>query len=174
MNTHALPWLFLCTATLLGGCASAPRHAPANVTVQVDWNDPATFADTRSNLCRNPVKPAEWLSRLARYTQSRATARLQEGQTLKVTITDIQRAGQCEPWRGPRMDDVRILKDIYPPSISLHYRLTDANGALVSEGDYKQTDLGYLQGSGSLDRNDTLRYEKRMLDTWLRKQFPDR
>ena len=170
MNRVLLSSLIAATAPL-AACASAPRPIPSDTKVTVDWTDVAKFADTRSNMCHGPVKPAEWLARLARFTQSRAVGRLQEGQTLKVTITDIQRAGQCEPWRGPRMDDVRILKDIYPPSLSLHYRLTDANGALVSEGDYKKTDLGYLQGGNLLDSHDPLRFEKRMIDDWLRKNL---
>lgn len=173
MNRVIFPMLAL-SGALLGACASTPRQTASDTRVVVDWSDPAKFADTRSDQCHSLVKPEEWLSQLARYTQSRARSRLQQGQSLNVTITDIQRAGQCEPWRGPRVADIRILKDIYPPSISFHFQLSDRDGKIVTEGDRKLTDLAYLQRGSLLDRNDSLRYEKRMIDDWLRKELPSR
>ena len=162
----------LFAATLLAGCATpTPRAAAADSHVLVNWDDPANFADTRSNLCRNRVKPEEWLGQLARYVQSRADRVVAGGQTLQVTITDIQRAGQCEPWRGPNLDDVRIIKDIYPPSISLHFALTDANGHIVSEGDRKLRDSAFMHRGTLLNQDDPLRFEKRLLDDWLRDEF---
>ena len=164
----------LFAATLLAGCATtAPRAAAPNSHVLVNWNDPANFSDTRSNLCRNRVKPEEWLGQLARYVENRADRAIASGQTLKVTITDIQRAGQCEPWRGPNLDDVRIIKDIYPPSISLHFVLADANGHVVNEGDRTLRDSAFMHRDNMLNKDDPLRFEKRLLDDWLRKEFPN-
>jgi len=158
-------------STLLAGCATAPRAAAPNANVQVSWDDPANFADTRSNLCRNPVKPEEWLGQLARHIDSRAGRVIASDQSLKVTITDIQRAGQCEPWRGPALDDTRVIKDIYPPSISLHFVLADASGHVVSEGDRTLRDSAFMHRGTMLNKDDPLRFEKRLLDDWLRKEF---
>lgn len=161
----------LFAAVLIAGCATAPRSSAPNTHVQVTWDDPANFSDTRSNLCRNRVKPEEWLGQLARYAERRADRVIASGQTLKVTITDIQRAGQCEPWRGPYLDDTRIVKDIYPPRIDLHFTLADAQGQIVSEGDRKLTDMAFMHRGDLLNQNDPLRFEKRLLDDWLRKEF---
>lgn len=161
----------LVAASLLAGCATAPRAAAPNSHVSVNWDDPANFSDTRSNLCRNRVKPEEWLSQLARYVDNRAGRVIASGQILKVTITDIQRAGQCEPWRGPNLDDTRIIKDIYPPSISLHFVLADANGHVLSEGDRTLRDSAFMHRGTLLNENDPLRFEKRLLDDWLREEF---
>ena len=158
----------LLAAGLLAGCATTPQPRPTNVTVKVDWTDPARFTDTRTDQCRDQVKPEEWLGRLASYTQARARKALQSGQTLDVTITDIQRAGQCEPWRGPRMSQIRIMKRIYPPMIKLHFLLRNADGKVVAEGDRELTDLAYLDRGVMLDNNDPLRYEKRLIADWLR------
>ncbi len=167
-----LPSALALSAALLTACATTPAQDPAALSrVRVDWSDPAQFADTRTDQCRTRAKPEEWLGQLARYVQSRAASLLPVGQTLAVTITDIQRAGRCEPWRGPRMDDVRVIKNIYPPRIDLSFRLSDANGHVVAEGTRKLSDMGFLQRGGVLDSNDPLRYEKRLLSDWLRREL---
>ena len=62
------------------------------------------------------------------------------------------------------------MRDIYPPRMRLRFTLSDAQGKVLSEGERKLTDLGFLQGSGLLD-TDPLRYEKRMIDDWTRREF---
>ena len=49
-------------------------------------------------------------------------------------MTDVDVAGEFEPWRGPQFDRVRIMREIYPPRIDLEFRLTDYRGAVVREG----------------------------------------
>ena len=138
--------------------------------VTVDWTDPAKFADTTQSMCANRVKPTEWLGDLARYVQRRGSKMIEPGQHLNVTIVDITRAGICEPWRGPAFDDIRIVKEIYPPSIALRYTLTGADGATVRTGEAKLRDPAFLN-RGTPNSNDPLRYEKRMFDDWLRREF---
>ena len=77
-----------------------------------------------------------------------------------------------EPWRGPRFDDVRIVKDIYPPRISLSFRLTDAEGNVVKEGKRELRDLAFMMKINMSFRDDSVRYEKALLDDWLRAEFP--
>lgn len=142
----------------------------ADATVKVDWTDPAQFADTRQSMCHSSTKPEEWLAELARHVESRAASLLAAGQRLAITITDVRRAGQCEPWRGPRGSDIRIIKEPYAPRIDLRYTLADAGGKVLREGKEQLRDLAFLQ-RGTLNANDPLRFEKRMLDDWLRKAF---
>ena len=143
----------------------------ADATVKLDWTDPAKFTDTRQSMCRSTIGPEEWLGELARHVESRAAKLLAPGQRLAITITDVRRAGQCEPWRGPQASDVRIVKEPHSPRIDLRYVLSDADGKVVREGSEELRDLAFLQ-RGTLNANDPLRFEKRMLDDWLRKTFP--
>ena len=152
---------------------AAPRQNVADSRVQVTWTDPADFTEAKqypgSGLGR--ISPDEWLADLAKHVRYRADRALPSGDRLQVTFTNVQRAGTYEPWRGPRWDDVRIVKDIYPPRIDLTFTLTDASGAVVKEGTRELRDPAFLQ-RGILNENDPLRFEKRMLDDWLRKEFP--
>ncbi|WP_300616276.1 DUF3016 domain-containing protein [Dokdonella sp.] len=158
--------------SVLGGCATTPAQAPDSARVRVDWTDPQRFADVRENPAPSPARknPEEWLQPLARWLQYRADQVLPAGDQLKVTFTDIKRAGAYEPWRGPQWMDVRIVKDIYPPRIDLRFTLTDASGKTLDQGERKLTDLAFLS-RGTINNDDPLRYEKRMLDDWLRKEF---
>ena len=95
--------------------------------------------------------------------------RIADGEQLDITVTDIDLAGDYEPWRNLNQD-VRIVRDIYPPRMRLYFTLRDSQGNVVSEGERRLSDLGFLQGSGLLD-TDPLRYEKRMIDSWTRREF---
>lgn len=173
-----IPFLFtllLLATGLLGGCATAPAQAPDSGRVRVDWTDPQRFADVRENPAPSPASrnPEEWLQSLARWLRGRADSMLAPGERLQVTFTDIKRAGSYEPWRGPQWMDVRIIKDIYPPRIDLRFTLTDANGTMLAEGERNLKDIAFLR-RGTLENDDPLRYEKRLLDDWLRKEFRER
>ena len=49
--------------------------------------------------------------------------------------------------------------------------LTNADGTTLRKGEANLSDLAYLN-RGTPNSNDPLRYEKRMLDDWLRSEFP--
>lgn len=103
---------------------------------------------------------ADWLKRQAERS-------LPVDQSLRVTLRDVDLAGEYEPGRMGGMYDVRIIKQIYPPRIELDYHLSDAAGAVLREGEVTLRDTGFLLGAGPVG-NDSLRYEKRMLRDWLR------
>lgn len=149
-----------------------PRALTDNGSVQVQWTDPSQFSELRRSNNRWEAQRGDWVTSLASYLQKSATRQLADGRTLDVTITDIKRAGDFEPWRGPSLNDVRFMRDIYPPRITLTFTLSDAQGQVLDQGERKLLDNGYLMTGGVL-RNDTdpLRFEKRLLDDWLRREL---
>ncbi len=151
--------------------ADAPRALQADGPVSVRWEDPAKFTEIRQSSNRFEAERGDWVQQLARYLQTTAAKPLQPGQTLDVTLVDIKRAGDYEPWHGPRGRDIRIMRDIYPPRITLQYTLKDASGRIVSEGDARLSDTGYLHNVGLKSDSDPLRYEKRLIDDWVKRQL---
>jgi len=149
----------------------APRALAGDGPVQVQWNDPSGFAELRQSHNRWEAERGDWVAKLAEHLRKQASSQLPEGQQLAVTITDIKRAGDYEPWHGVRMDDVRFMRDIYPPRISLQFTLTDAQGQVIDQGERKLVDNAYLYGNTRLSDTDPLRYEKRLLDDWLRREL---
>jgi hypothetical protein len=175
MAAQAFRSLLVFGAVALANLAGAAGPQPsADSRVEIDWTKPDTFSESKTyagtGLGRQD--PDEWLGDLAGHLRYRAERVLPEDEHLRVTFTNVQLAGTYEPWRGPRWDDVRVIKNIYPPRIDLKFTLTGANGAVVKEGERKLRDPAFMQ-RGILNETDPLRFEKRMLDEWLRKEFPD-
>ncbi|KAB7769949.1 DUF3016 domain-containing protein [Xanthomonas maliensis] len=148
-----------------------PRALPSDGPVDVRWTDPAQFSELRFSSNRWEAQQGDWVTQLAEHFRKSAARQLAPGQHLSVTITDIRRAGQYEPWHGPRLQDVRIVKDIYPPRLSFQYTLTDAQGHVIDEGERKLVDSAFLMSGPRLNDSDPLRFEKAMIDDWVRKQF---
>jgi len=148
-----------------------PRALPDAGPVSVSWTDPAGFSELRYSGNRWEAQRGDWVNQLAGYVQDRASRRLADGQRMDVTITDIQRAGRYEPWRGISMDRVRIMRDTYPPRMTVNVRITGADGQVLAEGERKLHDTSYLM-KGSIGDSDPLRHEKRMIDDWLRRELP--
>jgi len=152
----------------------APRSLPAEGPVQVDWTDPAQFSDIRHSGNRWEAERGNWVEQLAKHLQKSAVKRLPPGERLQVTITDIKRAGQYEPWHGPNLQNTRFVRDLYPPRISLSFKRTDAQGNVIDQGERKLVDSAFLMGNSLLSDSDPLRYEKGLLDDWLRRELkPD-
>ena len=148
----------------------APRALQAEGPVSVRWNDPSTFSELRNSPNRFEAQRGDWVNQLATHLRTSSAAALQPGQTLEVTITDIKRAGDFEPWQGPRATDIRFMRDIYPPRMTFQYVLKAADGRIIDEGEAQLRDTGYLHGGGGLASNsDPLRYEKKLIDDWRRK-----
>ena len=167
-------------ALLLAGAANAresvtdpsiPRSLPTAGNVSVQWTDPAQFTEFRTSLNKQESADGDWVRQLATYLQKRAQNRLQPGQSLDVTITDIQRAGNYEPWHGIGARDIRVMRDIYIPRIAFDYTLRDAGGNVIEEGSAKLRDAAYLQRATIVGDSDPLRYEKSMIDDWLRREL---
>ncbi|MEO8364800.1 MAG: DUF3016 domain-containing protein [Pseudoxanthomonas sp.] len=151
--------------------ADAPRSLPAEGPVSIDWTDPAQFSDIRYSGNRWEAERGNWVEQLAMYLQKNAVKKLPQGETLQVTFTDIKRAGSYEPWHGPNMNNTRVVRDIYPPRITLTFKRLDAQGQVIEQGERKLSDPGFLSSSPRLSDSDPLRYEKGMLDDWLKREF---
>jgi hypothetical protein len=175
LTSPALRSLLVAGAIALASVAGAASpQSGADSRVQIDWTKPDDFGESKTyagtGLGRQD--PDEWLGDLADHLRYRAERILPQDEHLTVTFTNVQLAGTYEPWRGPRWDDVRVIKNIYPPRIDLKFTLTGANGAVVKEGERKLRDPAFMQ-RGILNETDPLRFEKRMLDDWLRTELAD-
>ncbi len=166
--------MFASILLLVGGTSASAARADtdtaAHPPVQVTYANPANFTENRVYGNEDHYNDLAYLGPLKAFIIKRATPMLSPGQHLRITITDIKLAGAYEPWLGPDWDRVRIMRDIYPPSIDLEFTWTGKNGAILRQGTRKLRDMGYLD-SGSARWNDSgpLQYDKALLGNWLRR-----
>jgi len=159
----------LVAAMGLAGFASADQSR-----VTVNWAPADQLSEVKQNpMERGQMRTKDWEAALSTYLQKRADKQLAPGQRLDVTFEDIKLAGDYEPWHSPQAQDIRFMKDIYPPRATLTYKLTDADGRTIKEGTSKLLDMAYMERGTPTTETDPLRFDKRMLDDWLRKEFRD-
>ena len=181
MKTFLHPALALALVLATTACAhnaprevtdpSAPRALEAEGPVTVEWDDPAGFREIRSSFNRREASRGNWVQALAVHLRDGIQTRIGDGERVHVRITDIDRAGDFEPGRGPSLDHVRIMRDIHWPRMSLEFEHRDAAGNLIDGGTRELSDPGYLSTQLHLPRHDALRYEKTMIDRWVHQQF---
>jgi hypothetical protein len=155
------------TAVLSLQAAATPK---TDARTEVIFFEREKFTDVKDGFSETPAGRDAILAQIRDYLVSQAKWYVPEGQKLTVTITDVDLAGDFEPGRNPRMDDVRIIRDIYPPKISLAFKLVDADGQEIKHGTRDLTDLMFMSKL-AMNPNDPLRYEKNLLDDWLRADF---
>jgi hypothetical protein len=150
--------------TLAVRAADVP--APA-IRVNVVFDHPENFTDVKDSGMPTDSGRDAILSRIRDFLVREATRYLPAGDDLTITFTDIDLAGDFEPWRGAQWDEVRIIKDIYPPAFKFTYSVTDSSGKVLKQGSENIRDLNF-QTRLVLDTSDTLRYEKDILRDWVR------
>jgi hypothetical protein len=150
------------------GCASVDdtrATPPEDGRVQVNFENPENFTDVRRYFGQRFEEG--YLGTLERFLNREARRHLAPDQTLSMTFRDIDMAGDFEPWRGSNLQDVRIVKNIYPPRLVFTYTVTDENGEIVHEGQERLSDLAFTMRVDRLDQGDTLYHEKELLRDWM-------
>jgi len=101
---------------------------------------------------------------------------LKEGEVLTITFTDIDMAGDIQPWRNRHNADIRYIESIYLPRLKITYVLKNAAGEVVAEGEESLSDLSYQMNSMAHMRTQYLHffYENDLLKNWARKTFRNR
>jgi hypothetical protein len=151
-------------------CATTPVRPSKPESVSVTFEHPENFTDLKDSFTGSLDKVRDgYLEDLAGHLKENASRLLGDGQKLAVTITDVDMAGDFEPGLGPAAMDIRIIKPIYPPRIDLGFKVTDAAGATVREGKRQLRNLDFMHDPvAAMRTSETLRYEKALLDNWIR------
>jgi hypothetical protein len=155
----------------IGTALAADAPAKADARMEVIFSQPEKFTDVRDAYNGTDKGRDGILDQIRDYLVSRADYYVPAGGKLTVTFTDIDLAGDFEPWRGSEGMDIRIVKEIYPPRMDLKFQLTGPDGAVIKEGTRQLRDLTFMANL-SIHQNDALRYDKALLDGWLKNEFP--
>jgi len=144
-----------------------PLFATQAATVEVIWTDPDSYQDIYPAQENKKRFRARTFASLDKHFVKLA-AKLPEGQTLKVNVTDVDLAGDTHLGGINRL---RIIKEIYFPRITFSYHLLSADGSELSSAEVNLKDMNFMLSSGLRYRNKSLGHEKHMLDQWFKKTF---
>ncbi len=161
--------LFSSILGLLAAGALQAAGSPAGRT-EVVFDHPDKFTDVKDSYFPTDKGRDAILGNIRAYLVERTEPMLPAGYKLTINFTNIDLAGDFEPWRGAQFDDVRIVKAIYPPAFKFTYTVTDPSGRVVRQGSEDIRDLSF-QMRVTIDLSDPLRYEKDILDDWARSKL---
>jgi hypothetical protein len=168
LRCAGVPACLLLVAGMLGACSPMPVNVGPD-RVRVEYVRPETFTDIGSRYLRADSEREVHLAALRSHLVQRASSILTEGQSLIVSITDVDMAGSFEPLRG-RAGYVRVVRNVYPARIDLHFRLAAADGSVLKEGRRALQDP-LFSAAFVLYRDDPLRFEKALFDQWLEREL---
>ncbi len=169
MNTQTLIFSLIAGLGATGVSAVTPADL-ALARTEVRFVEAETFTDVRADSIGSDRDRTAYLEILREHIEERVAAWLPAGHKLTLAVIDVDMAGEFEPWRGASFQDIRIVKDIYPPRIELEFQLVNARGEVVREGRRQLRDLTFMMNL-SINRNDSLRHEKQLIDSWLKNEF---
>ena len=135
--------------------------------VEVTWSNPDKYSDVDAGEEHRQHFKDRTFKAFEKHFINMA-ALLPETQKLVFDMTDIDLAGDVN-FGG--MKRVRIIKDIFFPSMSFSYQLLNADNSVVKSGDVALKDMGFMMHSGLKYRDRALGYEKEMFDDWFKKTF---
>lgn len=162
--------MMLVSSPLFASSDDAGMKNYNNDKVSVSWTDPAQFTEAKYGPQFRQSESKIWLTEFQKLLVKRGDAVLKPGEHLDVKITNVQLAGRVEPFHGSRATEVRVVKSIYPPEIDLTFTLTGADGQVLDSGERKLRDVAFLD-RGSANSSDPYRFEKRLLEDWVSKEF---
>ena len=155
---------------ILGSLLAVVPIAVYAGTATAEFADVSEFTDFSVNGMTEEKTLKIFERELADELEKISNKYLAEGETLVITFTDIDMAGDIQPWRNRTNSDIRYIESIYPPRLKFTYVLSDAGGEVLEEGDVSESDLGFqLNAASSVKgRHMSFFYELELLSDWAR------
>jgi hypothetical protein len=156
--------LSIITALLAVGTACAGQ-------AKVTWQEPDNYTDIREgNDLRDSFR--QGLFRDFEMLFADLAKKLPGGYVFDVTVTDVDLAGEVNAMHFGLWQDIRVIKALYWPRMSLDYKLTDDAGQMLASGHEDIKDMAFFD-RGIQRRLTRFSFEERMLRDWFGKMQQD-
>ncbi|WGD29886.1 DUF3016 domain-containing protein [Ancylobacter sp. WKF20] len=159
---HAARALILAAALGTALAGFIPASAQAG-TARITFVAPQNYTD--GNLGWAPVDQRLTLEGLTRIIERLAATRLPPGDTLEVSVLNLDLAGMINPLAS-RTGTLRVMREDTWPSIKLAYTLR-RDGRVLARGEETIRSLNYLMDPVAVRSVDPLRFEKALLTRWF-------
>jgi Protein of unknown function (DUF3016) len=160
-----LPFLAGLALVALPATRAANANArPDNVTVI--FQDQDKFSDVFESGTNHTS--TYFLDQLRDCLVENASPLLAAGQKLVITVTDVDLAGET---RFNQPHQIRVMREIYYPRVTLQFQLLGADGQVLKEGERHLRDQDYMLQAGRPGSSEPLFYDKQMLKGWVQREF---
>lgn len=157
-------------ALLIASALTSPVYAGE---VSITWQTPEKYTDIRPSSETREAFQERVAKELGEVFVDLAK-KLPNDVKWAITVTDVDLAGDVHPMMRGTANDIRIIKEIYWPRMSLSYRMTDGKGATIAEGQEDIKDMNFMMGMHIPSGHTSFEYEEKMLQDWFRKQQRDK
>ncbi|AZG74742.1 DUF3016 domain-containing protein [Shewanella livingstonensis] len=149
----------------------APKPNPVTEVglVKIEWQNPKDFRDIKTSNELQSRFENRLFETLTKNINKQAEKILKPGQTLQMTVTNLDLAGDMRPTFGATPGDLRIVKDLYPPRATFSYSISEADKVIVA-GDEKITDMSFMYNSHRFNDR-PFQYETTLFTDWLQKSI---
>ncbi|QNP50301.1 DUF3016 domain-containing protein [Diaphorobacter aerolatus] len=166
------------TLLLAGGCTLLQKNPdqpppPREIqpgTVSVTTDNPEHFTSAPSERRESSAARRAWVEKLSEHIADRIAAALPEGERAEVHISDIRRAPVTSA--ADSSGEARSAQGVVPPRITLTFKRLSSRGKVLQSGSRTLQDAS-LQLKAGRYADDSLRYEKALVDDWVSKEFKD-
>lgn len=136
--------------------------------VSITWKDAAKYTDIRVSTGDSQDNfQKRVIDILSDCIKSEAKELVASGRTLDVSILDLDLAGHVRFDYGRLGSSVRVMKEMYPPSIDIEYSVRDTSHMIKCSGREKLTDSMFLETGTKPLKSENLIYEKRLIKKWM-------
>lgn len=142
MNTKLFT-VITTTVLAASGIAFAGPEDGAKAAAQVAYNEPEKFTDFRMSESYLKSDAEALQKELNRAIERSAENALPPGYVLNIRFTDIDLAGDVNPYQRVNLRDVREYRGVFPPRLTFDYTVTDAAGNVVASGSERLEDMAY-------------------------------
>ncbi|MGX9460437.1 DUF3016 domain-containing protein [Shewanella sp. A14] len=149
----------------------APEPNPVTEVgvVKIEWQSPKNFRDIKNSNEIQSRFEKRLFETLTKNINKKAEKILKPGQTLQMQVTNLDLAGDMRPTFGAMPNDLRIVKDLYPPKATFSYSVNQGDKVIIA-GDEKLTDMNFMYNSRRFN-DKPFQYETSMFDDWLQKSI---
>jgi len=141
--------------------------------VKVTWQDPEKYTDIRPSSETKEAFQEQVFKELGKVFEDLAK-KLPDDVKWDVVVTDVDLAGDVRPGMRGGMNDIRIVKEIYWPRMSMTYKMTDGSGKVIAEGKDDIKDMNFMSGIMIPTGGTNFQYEEKMLQDWFKRQQRDK
>ncbi|NVK54482.1 MAG: DUF3016 domain-containing protein [Alteromonadaceae bacterium] len=170
MHKLTTKWFVIPALACLSGIVYAEDNSSnEQPLVEITWQEPESYTDVRpSNESRKRFRERVF-SELDDYFNKLAEG-LPAGQTLSITVTDVDLAGQVWPTFGTGAQDIRIIESMYIPRMTFSYQLKHGEQVMKS-AEVSLKEMSFMNNASRFRRNEPFAYEKFMIKRWFSQEF---